>query len=1464
MTSSPTIIELSPDEGRSMSESAPNQHTIDRCISSLHATISTTSSVNNSRGTAYPRTELDSHANMVVLGKHAYIFESTGRTCNVRPFSSELGVAENVPIVDGAIAYECPYTSEVYILIVRNALHITSMEHNLIPPFIMRAGGVTVHDIPKIHCNDPSNDDHCITFRESDLRIPLQLIGTFSYFHSRMPHVDELQNCDKIIITPDSEDWNPHCESFEQNERSMLNYEGEMNTDERQSQLQMEIDPDEDDLFELAEVSSDHWNKHVDATISSSFAVESENLHESSCNSTDNDFATALGMRGEISKFGASIGSCNLTEEKCELFETPSLSTISDVRSSLEHLMETSDLDKVINQISSATATKSSNVKPTDLSKLWIISEKLAKGVVERNTHLRRHNADNIMSRQFSTNDRMLRYRRIQSTFFTDTMHATPKAKSTRKNKCCQVFVSDKGFVATYPMESQEQFSDALHWFCKQIGVPHTMVMDAHKAQTQSSTKRFCDQVGTTLRILERGTPWANRAELYIGLLKEAVRKDMRESNSPMVLWDYCMERRTRIHNAVPRSLFQTNGLTPHEATFGAPGDISNICNFGWYEWIYYRDFGNFPVAKEKLGRCLGPIENEGNEMSQSVLTAKGTVLTRRTLRKLRPSELISESEKRKRKLFDDIILNKLGDSMTFPAKKSPDSVPYFDDELDTTELPDDTDPVDPDGNAIYEQPITDQLIHSEVHLPQGESVKAARVLARSKDEDGNIKGTHNENPYLNTLSYDVQFPDGEVREYAANVISENMYAQVDANGFMHTMLDAIIDHKTDGHAVEKADMYITTKSGQRRIRNTTIGWKLLVLWKDGSEEWIPLKLMKESNPIEVAEYATSRGIEEEPAFKWWVPFTLRKRDRIIASVNSRVRKVSHKYGIELPTSVEHAFKLDSKNGNSIWRDAINKEMDNLKVAFDILHDGREPPVQYKKASGHMVFDIRMTLERKARWVKDGHRTPEPDNSTYAGVVSRESIRIALTYAALNGLPVCATDIQNAYLQAPSTEKHYIICGPEFGLENVGKKAIIVRALYGGKSAGADYWRHVRAAMHEMKFESCKADPDVWFRPGTKDDGTTYWQYVLLYTDDILAIMEEPEKFLREELGKRFTLKEASIGPPTQYLGNKVSEVTLDNGNKGWAFSSSQYVQSAVKNVEYHLRKTGEKLPTRAKSPWSSQYRPEVDTTSELSAEKATYFQSLIGILRWIVELGRADITMETSAMASMMASPREGHLAQLYHMFAFLKTKHNSLMVFDPTEATIDPTQFIREDWSAAAYGDCEEDLPPNAPTPRGIGMSMRAFVDSDHAGDIVTRRSRTGFIVFLNSAPIYWFSKKQTSIETSSFGAEFIAMKQCCEYVRGLRYKLRMMGIPVDQPTYIFGDNQSVLYNTSSPHSVLKKKSSSIAYHFVREGCARNEWMTTYLNTHLNPSDMLTKSLPGGEKRTLFTSYLLHYAGD
>jgi hypothetical protein len=102
---------------------------------------------------------------------------------------------------------------------------------------------------------------------------------------------------------------------------------------------------------------------------------------------------------------------------------------------------------------------------------------------------------------------------------------------------------------------------------------------------------------------------------------------------------------------------------------------------------------------------------------------------------------------------------------------------------------------------------------------------------------------------------------------------------------------------------------------------------------------------------------------------------------------------------------------------------------------------------------------------------------------------------------------------------------------------------------------------------------------------------------------------------------------------------------------------------------------------------------------------------------------------------------------------------------------------------------------------------------------------------------------------------------MKQATEYVNGLRFKLQLFSITVDDPAFVFGDNQSTLANTSAPASTLKKKSNAIAYHFVREGCARDEWRTAYINTQENVADLFTKPLPSGEKQTKFIHMIIHH---
>jgi hypothetical protein len=226
----------------------------------------------------------------------------------------------------------------------------------------------------------------------------------------------------------------------------------------------------------------------------------------------------------------------------------------------------------------------------------------------------------------------------------------------------------------------------------------------------------------------------------------------------------------------------------------------------------------------------------------------------------------------------------------------------------------------------------------------------------------------------------------------------------------------------------------------------------------------------------------------------------------------------------------------------------------------------------------------------------------------------------------LNDLDVWAADICNAYLQAPSSQKDNVICGPEFGLENVGKRALIRRALYGGKTAGADFCNHLRECMRHLNFTSSLANPDVWMHPAKKVNGSECYEYVLIYTDDVLVITENGEHVLWSGIGKYFKLKKESIGPPKLYLGGHMRHVELKNGAKAWAFSSSQCVQAAVKNVETYLEKIGGKLPRKAETPTQTSCRPELDVTPELDSTQAVYYQSLIGVLRWIVELGRVDM----------------------------------------------------------------------------------------------------------------------------------------------------------------------------------------------------------------------------------------------
>jgi hypothetical protein len=585
----------------------------------------------------------------------------------------------------------------------------------------------------------------------------------------------------------------------------------------------------------------------------------------------------------------------------------------------------------------------------------------------------------------------------------------------------------------------------------------------------------------------------------------------------------------------------------------------------------------------------------------------------------------------------------------------------------------------------------------------------------------------------------------------------------------------------------------------------------------------------------------------------------LRRKDRIIQKVKSKYWSRTHKFGVELPKTVAEALRIDARTGTRLWQDAIEKEMKNVMPAFEFVEDDVVPTF-YKHIDCHMIFDIKMDLTRKARFVAGGHQTDPPRESTYSSVVTRDSVRIALTIAALNDLQVLSADVQNAYLNAPTKEKVYTTAGLEFGPVNKGRPVLIVRALYGLKSSGARWRDHMAATLRDAGFKSCLADPDVWMRPQVKPCGFKYWEYVLVYVDDVLVLSHDPHKVM-DHLSQKYTLKEGSVGEPTSYLGAEVKKWLIDNSSDPlktrWALSSDLYVKRAVANVEAELAELGQKLSTKVTTPLSQGYRPEMDATPELDTTRTNYYQGLIGVLRWTCELGRVDILTPVSLLSRFLASPREGHLEQAFHVFAYLKRYCKSSMVFDDTEPVFDEGRFTKADW-AGYYPDAMEIWPPNAPEGRGNSITMSCFVDADHAACRVTRRSHTGVLIYINRAPIIWFSKRQNTVESSTFGSEFIAMRIAIDLVEALRYKLTMMGIPMDGPTNVFCDNEAVVKNTTKPESTLKKKHNAIAYHRTREAQAAGIIRVAKEPGETNLADLFTKLLPGPRLRDLSSRIL------
>ena len=1094
-----------------------------------------------------------------------------------------------------------------------------------------------------------------------------------------------------------------------------------------------------------------------------------------------------------------------------------------------------------ISNVSSArTRGRSLRVTADQLARRWGISIESARKTIKATTQEHVRQAVHPITRRFRTDLSTFRFRRLREKLSSDT--AFMKVKSLQGNTCFQVFSSPCGFVQVYPLETKAEAGDALRLLTEDIGAPNEMITDGAQEQTgrNSEFNKRCKFVRCSLTTSEPYTHKQVYTEGTIKLLKIKWLHRMIKKQVPKRLWDYGLVFESEI---MTRTVRGKNKKTAYEIITGETPDISEWLDFDFYDWVHYWDS---PENKDnpKIGRWLGVSHRVGSALCYYVLKENGEVVSRTTV------QVIPAQEQQEPEVLEKLVeytrgINHILDDANFVIPPSEEEYMYIDDyEEEEQGIRQQQEDMPPDVDD-YDTDTIDNIINTELNIQTGGQQKRGRVKKRARDHDGNLIGTRNANPVLDTSAYVVEFNDGDTQEIAANVILENLMAQCDSEGNQYTLFDGICGHR-------KNHEYKSIPPNDQRRTKTTRGWDIQLQWTNGETSWLPLRDVKNSNPIELAEYAIANELENELAFKWWVKHALRRRDHFISKVTSKYWSTTHKFGIEMPKSVEHALELDKKNGNTLWYDAIQKEMKNVKIAFREWEGGTIKDIKknpqllpgYTFINCRMNFEIKMdgNFTRKARFIARGDMTDAPTSITYSSVVSRESIRILFFLASLYDLHVLSADIGNAYLNAPCREKVYTFSGPEFGPEQSGKVMIIERALYGLKSSGAS-WRDTFASRIRdvLKYESTQADPDVWRRPATKRDGTTYYEYLCVYVDDILCISMEPEKTM-EQIKEMYRLKDGSIAEPENYLGAQLSKFQTKEGDDVWAMSGRTYVKNAVKDLEETLAKEGEKLNSKISMPMEAKYKPELDCSQPLEPAMITRYQELIGTLRWATELGRIDILHEVSKLSSYNASPRKGHLEAVYRIFAYLKKKENSSIIFDATEPEIRESEFTECDWQDF-YPEAEEKLPPTMPMPRGPDVTITCYVDADHAGNLLTRRSHTGIVIFLNSAPISWYSKRQNTVESSTFGSEFNALRIAVDQIEALRYKLRMFGVRVERPTNVYCDNKTVVTNSSLPESTLNKKHNAICYHRVREASAAGWVRIAWVQSDYNIADLFTK---------------------
>ena len=974
-----------------------------------------------------------------------------------------------------------------------------------------------------------------------------------------------------------------------------------------------------------------------------------------------------------------------------------------------------------------------------------------------------------------------------------------------------------------YGIKSTKQFINTLSDNIRKRGAMDTLISDGGKYEI---SKRVTDLLRSLFIQDYQSEPYhqhQNKAENRFGLAKRYTNTVMNTSGCTACCWLLCLQYICVVLNHLASPTLQ--GICPVQALQGTTPDISFLLHFSFYEPVYYRIDSsepdlNFPSSSnEKKGYWVGFADNQGDSLTwriptedtQKIIICSGV---RSALRTTTNQRLASPSGE--------------GTTLPFP-------IPYSQQSQNSLPL----DPLDA-STPNFEHFVKSQTGEDEDNPIPMANIDIPNLLGRSFLLPPEDNGEHHMAKVIDIDDHgqtleDIKFKLKINKDQAEEIMSYNQLMDYIQKG---------TDAEEDPDSLFKLRDIVAHQGPLESTDPNHKGSKynVMVEWESGEVTYEPLTLISKDDPITCAVYAKKHDLLDTTGWKHLKRYAKTSKRLIRAVKQSRIRQVRasarYQHGFQVPKDYNDAMRLDKENGNTHWQDAMDLELTQIheyKVFKDTgkaqFHNGKVViPDGFQKIRVHFVYAVKHDGRFKARLVADGHLTKEPVESIYSGVVSLRSLRMVVFLSQLNNLEIWGADVGNAYLEAYTDEKLCIIAGPELK-ELQGHLLIMVKALYGTRSGGARWHDRLFDILQELKFKPSKADPDVWMRP---EPGGTCYEYIAVYVDDLAIAAKDPQAFCNE-LKKKYNLKLKGVGPLEYHLGctyKKDPDGTL-------AADPRRYVNKILESYE---RMFNEK-PRKSRPPLEGGDHPELDTSELCDDHQTKQFQTLSGQLQWLISLGRFDIAVHVMSLSRFRAQPRKGHLDRAKRIVGYLLFLPDGAIRFRTGERDFSSLKDQEYDWTRSVYSGACEQIPHDIPEPLGKHVHTTHYVDANLHHDLATGKAVTAVLHFLNQTPIDAHTKRQSTVETATYGSEFVAARTAVDQIIDIRTTLRYLGVPIGDRSYMFGDNRSVVTSSTIPNSTISKRHHLASYHRVREAIAAKFISFHWKDGKSNPADILSK---------------------